>query len=535
MSQTKTASNWTLFVFVGFTAFLIGCAVPPRPPWAPPPQPVTGEDDNGWLFRQQHQAQAPAPPANPPAPAQPGTSMPPPVAPGTLPPSGYPGGYVTPTSYQSAAPGYENYAPQGGYPNTGMPPASPSTGYPNTRYPNTGMPPAPPANPNLMPIGATGAAPRGPDIVPPGVAGPPPVLAPSGQTAAQPVTPVTPAPTSPPKPEDDSGFDIADLSPENVWKGLKNATGFGPDQKIARAAFDEGAALMREKKYADAADKFYTASWRWPDSALEEDAMFMLGECYFFQDRYSKAHDAFGNLLKKHENTRYLDTVMKREFAIGRYWDELDVKQSQWPTTPNVTDKTRPVFDTFGNALAAYDSVRLHDPTGPLADLAVMAVANAHFRKGHFEDAAYHYDLIRKDYPKSRFQKQAHILGLQAAERIYQGPMYDKAPLDRSKEIAKQTLTQFRGQLGTEERAAREAAALIVEQQAEREWAMAQYYDKKKCFGAAKFYYRNVIKDYPRTQHAERAHARLLEIQNEPDEPPKNFQWLTRWVEHEKK
>ncbi len=90
-----------------------------------------------------------------------------------------------------------------------------------------------------------------------------------------------------------------------------------PTRRSPAAQFREGEALFRAKKYAEAAPKFYTASWRWPDSTLEEDALFLEGECYFFDDQYGKAQDAYDALLKAHGNTRYLDTVMWRLFAIG--------------------------------------------------------------------------------------------------------------------------------------------------------------------------------------------------------------------------
>ena len=109
-------------------------------------------------------------------------------------------------------------------------------------------------------------------------------------------------------------------------------------------------------------------------------------------------------------------------FAIATYWEQLDLKSHHWPVVPNATDKTQPWFDTFGNALACYQAVWLHDPTGPLADAALFRVANAHFRRGEWEDAADHYDMLRKNHPKSKYQKDAHLLELQAKDADLPGP-----------------------------------------------------------------------------------------------------------------
>jgi outer membrane protein assembly factor BamD (BamD/ComL family) len=356
---------------------------------------------------------------------------------------------------------------------------------------------------------------------------PPPYSPPADARSAAAATGGTSIYDVPKKEEKKKGFEWSDLAPENVVKSVKKAAGYGPDEKIARKNLEEGEALFRQKKYAEAIDKFKAAAARWPDSTLEEDAQFLLGESYFFTDHYPKASDTYADLLKKHDNTRYLDTVMAREFAIGRYWEQVHGKDPQWPITPNVTDKTRPKFDTFGYAIKAYETIRQHDPNGPLADDSVMATANAYFVIGHYEQAAYHYDLLRKEYATSEFQPQAHVLGLQAKLRMYQGKDYDGVPLKEAEEIAEQALKQFDRQLGAEKDRVQQTAKEIVEKKAEREWNMGQYYEKKKYFGAARFYYDGLLREYPTTQHAELARARLDQIRDKPDVPPNHFKFLT--------
>jgi len=356
----------------------------------------------------------------------------------------------------------------------------------------------------------------------------------SGVVPASVTEPVAPSVPTPPvtvpvagPSDENSGFQWSDLAPENVYKDLKEAAGYGPSEEISRALLEEGKRLQQQKQYAAAAGRFQSAAKRWPDSILEEDALFLLGESYFFDDRYPKAQDAYENLLKKYSNSRYLDTVGKRLFAIGQYWEKLHKADPHWPMTPNVTNKERPTFDTFGNALKAYETIRLNDPTGPLADDSIMATANAYFNKGRFEDAAFHYDILRKEYPKSEHQAKAHLLGMQAKLQVYQGARYDRTPLNEADEIADQALSQFSSELGTERQRLAATRDRIAEQQAERDWTMAQYYENRKAFGAARYYYQGLIKDYPLTQYARQAQARLEQIRDKPDNPPNRFQWLT--------
>ena len=162
---------------------------------------------------------------------------------------------------------------------------------------------------------------------------------------------------------------------ENLSKSFKKSIGRGPNETYARERFNEGEQLFNAKKYKEAAEKYAEAAERWPDSSLEEDAMFMQGESYFFNDKYSSATDAYSELMKKYANSRHQDKAVQRQFAIGQYWIKADQKNSDWPLTPNVTDKTRPWFDTFGNGVAAYDAVRLNDPRGALAPRDIVARA----------------------------------------------------------------------------------------------------------------------------------------------------------------
>ncbi|MDY0169028.1 MAG: tetratricopeptide repeat protein, partial [Thermoguttaceae bacterium] len=300
-----------------------------------------------------------------------------------------------------------------------------------------------------------------------------------------------------------NGLEVEDFYLENIVKNIKAAAGYGPDRKIAKTALEKGESLFREEKYEEAAKELKIAADRWPESTIEEDALFLLGECQFFTDLYFKAHDSYGKLLKNHSNTRYLDTVMHRTFAIARYWDQQQKKSGTWPITPNLTDATRPRFDTFGHAVEAYQRIRLHDPTGPLADHALMAMANGYFVRNQFENAAWNYDLLRREYPNSSYQLEAHLLGLQAKKRIYQGSYYDGKPLEEAEEIVQQALTLFPGELdeAERERLVRNRAQ-IVEEQALREFEMAQFYEMKRWYGASRFYYHRVIDEFPESQTA---------------------------------
>ena len=316
-------------------------------------------------------------------------------------------------------------------------------------------------------------------------------------------------------------------APENIGKTMKKAVGLGPNQKIGTGYFDEAEKLFAAKQYDKAAKKFASAADRWPNSNLEEDAMFLEAESYFFADRYSKANDEYGELLKKYPNTRHLDATTARQFAIGRYWQQMDQAHHRWTLVMNMTDKTQPLFDTPGHASNAFDSVRINDPRGPLADSAAMASGNMAFNRHRYEDADYYYNIVRTDYPKSKYQLQAHLLGVQCKLLKYQGPGYNSKPLEEANQLIDQTLAQFPSELGEERDRLVKAKAEVKAQMATRDIQLAQYWDKGDHYGAARIYYAQVIKDYPQTPFAEQAKTRLAALEGKPNEPPSRLAFLT--------
>jgi len=299
------------------------------------------------------------------------------------------------------------------------------------------------------------------------------------------------------------------------------------DESLARSYYEKALDLYRQRRYEEAAPLFKKAARHWQRTILEEDALFLAGESYFFADRYAQADECYQEVLNKYEFTRHLDTISKRQFAIGRYWEQVELSRPSFLGIVQVGDKTRPTFDTWGRAIKAYQNVRLHDPTGPLADDAIMATANAYFLKQRYEDAAYHYDLLRKDYPQSEHAVNAAFLAIKAHQLTYQGPLYDGTPLERAEQAADEILAVYNSKLGNEREEVIRVKNQINEEKALRYFAIGQYYDNRKYYGAARYYYRATLREFPHTKAAVMAAERIRQIDGLPDKPPNRFKWLT--------
>jgi len=314
--------------------------------------------------------------------------------------------------------------------------------------------------------------------------------------------------------------------PSKIAADAKRSVGFGPNAREAEELYSKADALYRAGEFSDARKLFKKAGATWPDSSLEEDAMFMAAESEFFGDDYPDASDGYANLLEKYENSRHLDTVVSRQFAIARYWLDLQQADHQPFFVPNVTNQTKPWWDTTGNAHAVMQSVWINDPTGPLADDSVLATANDYFVRGRFADADEYYQQLRQDYPKSEHLANAFLLGIQAKLATYQGADYDDTPLMESEKLIEQALLQFPAQLASERERILETRQTILKLKAERNWFKGEYFAGTKHYRSARHYYQQILRNAPNTEIAAMAQARLDEYADEPGVPTSRFQWF---------
>lgn len=331
------------------------------------------------------------------------------------------------------------------------------------------------------------------------------------------------------------------LQPKNAYKKMKVAAGYGPDRKIAEALFQEATDIAkldgspvertsgRRKTLLEAATKFRRAAERWPDSALEEDAIYMAAECIYFADHYRQATKLYDQLVKKYPNSRHFDVIDRRRFQLAQYWLELHKESPRWPIVPNWSSD-RPVFDTFGNSLKLFERIRLDDPGSRLSDDATMAAANASFEAEKYYRADELYEDLRKNFPKSEHQFAAHLLGLKCKLLVYQGAEYDDSPLEDAKQLLKQMQRQFPAESGKHAEYLTEIAKQVRLAEAERIFEDGKYEERRGNYAAAKRQYQQLHREFSDTSLSEEASEELQQLADKPDHAVSPAQWLTEYL-----
>lgn len=304
----------------------------------------------------------------------------------------------------------------------------------------------------------------------------------------------------------------------------------GTEQYVAAEA------LYEDKQYAEAQAAFKKVAKKFKKSEIREDALFMQGEAAYEQGNFYAAENAYATLLRDYPSTRHLDDVSKRLFEVARQWldfpkvaevgeiqqanfddfsqklpAEKPVEKARTPVwVPNFTDKSKPWFDTEGNGIGCLRLIWLNDPTGPLADDALMLAASHYARRNNFVEADRHFTLLREEYPNSPHVQNAFVLGSHVKLMSYQGAAYDAKTLQDAEGLKKSILRLYpeskdRGRIEDE-------LARIEEAKADREWELVVFYERKGNKRAQAVHCHIVIDRFPRSQAAQRARQRLQEL-----------------------
>jgi TolA-binding protein len=319
---------------------------------------------------------------------------------------------------------------------------------------------------------------------------------------------------------------------------VKSLAGQGIDEERAKQVYAEADRIFaaagklegnpRRQEFTEAAETYSRAAARWPESGLEQDAMFMIGESYYFADNYVDAEDAYERLVKKYPSTKHLDRSIGHRYLMAQYWLQRAKDDQEAFYSINATDDSKPWRDTHGHGIRVLDRIRLDDPTSPLADDATLLIANTLFARGKYVEADQYYTDLRRTFPSSEHQFDAHFLGLKAKLEMYQGPQYSGAPLNEAEELVKQLRRQFPRQTGEKQAIIDRAYAEVRMKKAEREWNDGRYFDYRGEYGSSRHYYELIIRDYPGTPHADMARERLAAIADKPDKPPEQFDWFVK-------
>jgi outer membrane protein assembly factor BamD (BamD/ComL family) len=291
-----------------------------------------------------------------------------------------------------------------------------------------------------------------------------------------------------------------------------------PKDPDADAEFQQAEKLFHQGKLDEAEPLFVKLAKNRKGTSWGEKGQYYAAECQYQRGKLVDAHESFEKLVADYPGTEFLDKLVSREYAIAQSWLTLaDPKAKPEQPLPWYARFTgeRPLLDLRGTALQALEHVRHHDPSGPLADDAVLRIADEHMHEGDFESAALYYDQLVTDHPKSPFLQRAQLAAIDARIKGYLGPEYDGNGLEQARELIKQTMATFPDRpAGNED--LYHTLDLINDQEAERTFKIGDYYQRTGKVISAEYYFGKIRQRWPKSPWATESKTRLAQLAKMP-------------------
>ena len=224
---------------------------------------------------------------------------------------------------------------------------------------------------------------------------------------------------------------------------------------------------------------------------------------------YYKAHTMLQAFLSEFGGMARTSEALRLEFVIAETFLS-GVKRKLWGLR---------LLSGTDVALEILDEIAADYPESTLAELAMKTKADYLFAQGDHALAELEYGRMLREYPQSRYHRFCLRRTADSALASFAGIHYDATALAEAADRYREYRQQYPGapDLADVER----VLTTIPDLQAEKEYAISEYYERTGHLGSAVYYYRMVRENWPDTIAAAKA-ARRLELlgASEPVSPP---------------
>ena len=284
---------------------------------------------------------------------------------------------------------------------------------------------------------------------------------------------------------------------ELIWREGKWVRQAKPAEGTAAGELAAIRRKMDRKKYAAAAKRAKRFLKRYPADPLREEVLGLAGEAELRRGRHWQAYTWYEKQLGEFPSGAGVGRALERETEIAQVF---------------LAGKKRRVAGIFmfsceDDGIEILERIADFAPGTPQAEEALLTIADHHYGKSRWADAAGGYELFLRLYAQSPRAPRAELRLAEALLRSYRGPAWDEAPLIE----AEQRYKAFAAQRPAAARRARVEKILeaIHLARAEKQYEIGRFYLRTRRPTAAAYYFRLVAKDYADTHWAGRAMAGL--------------------------
>ncbi|HOX55798.1 MAG TPA: outer membrane protein assembly factor BamD [Candidatus Paceibacterota bacterium] len=282
----------------------------------------------------------------------------------------------------------------------------------------------------------------------------------------------------------------------------------------AKEQLEVAQALFDRKAYSLALRAARRVMQLWPTSDYGPQAQYLVARCYEADGELEKAFKEYQKLLEKQPKYENLAEVRQRQFQIANQY--LAGKWFKFGGYLPYRSMTR--------TARMYAQIVKTGPYSDVAPQAQLSIGTAQekqtiffFKHPDYPEAIKAYDLAA-----DRYFDQPEV----AAEAIFRAGLAYKEEAqsaDRDRTTAGQAIAKFTDfmALYPDEPRVPDAQKLIASlrgEQARGNFAIAQFYEKRKKWDGARIYYNEVLLQDPNSPYANSARQRIDQLKQRPQE-----------------
>ncbi len=305
-----------------------------------------------------------------------------------------------------------------------------------------------------------------------------------------------------------------------------------PADGTAAAELDGARRLFRDKEYAKAEPIFKRLSLNKKNTmSVAEEALYYQAECERLQGRYPGAADLYNSLLTSYPMGRHATEARRALFDIANYWLD-DTRQYMeivrekkdgkrwflWPESVLHFEKTKPTFDEEGHAVRMLDQVYITDPTGPLAEKALFYLGSVKFFREDYREADHYFSQLVQHHPNGALASKSLQLSIICKQMSTGGSEYDGRLVSEARELVDVAYKTYPDLANNQNAFLKDQLYSITQQQADKDWKIAEFYRRTGHPGSAYFYYDVVRRRYRGTSYEKKALERMAELKKHADE-----------------
>jgi outer membrane protein assembly factor BamD (BamD/ComL family) len=284
-----------------------------------------------------------------------------------------------------------------------------------------------------------------------------------------------------------------------------------PAEEVAPAGpLDEARRLLAEGEPR----KAYKLLEQWTEENPEHEryfeGMYLLGEAEFERRHFYQAYENY-EVVAESTAGELFHQALQREMDVARAFLSGE-KRIVWKFL------RLPAYD---DGIEILDRIWERVPGTQLGEKALKLKADYFFAVGDVDLAQDEYVNLAREYPNGRYVQLAMLRGAEAAAAAFPGIKFDDRALLDAEERYRAVRSAF-PHYAERERVADRLEG-IRQQRAEKDLDIARWYERTKQTGAAEFYYRLVLKEWPDTLAAGEARRRLralgVELPEEEAQP----------------